>query len=112
VVYAGGYIRFIKSKTQPMLTESEVKTICAQIESGRLKPSIKTHIDHVKHVKKIVEEKQRPVEVKPAMQNANNSCPKCGETMVLRTAKSGNNKWKKFWGCSSFPKCRTDRKIV
>ena len=58
VVYTGGYIRFIKSKVQPVLTEFEVETICARIESGRLKPSFRTHRDHVKHVRTIVEEKQ------------------------------------------------------
>lgn len=28
-------------------------------------------------------------------------CPHCGKQMVLRTGKYG-----KFWGCSSFPRCR------
>ena len=35
------------------------------------------------------------------------SCPKCGESMVLRKAKSGANAGQEFWGCSAFPKCRT-----
>ena len=34
-------------------------------------------------------------------------CPKCGSTMVLRTAKSGNNAGGRFWGCSAFPRCRS-----
>lgn len=33
-------------------------------------------------------------------------CPKCGKEMVLRTAKSGVNVGKQFWGCSGFPGCR------
>ena len=33
-------------------------------------------------------------------------CPRCGSTMVERTAKSGTNAGKKFWGCSRFPACR------
>lgn len=33
-------------------------------------------------------------------------CPKCGSTMVLRTAKSGANRGGEFWGCSTFPRCR------
>lgn len=33
-------------------------------------------------------------------------CPKCGATMVARTASSGASKGKSFWGCSTFPKCR------
>lgn len=35
------------------------------------------------------------------------ACPKCGEPMVLRKAKSGANAGQEFWGCSAFPKCRT-----
>ncbi len=100
VVYAGGYIRFIKCKVQPVLTEVEVAEICRKIQSGRLKPSIKTHVEHVKHVKTIVKQKQ---------QQAENACPKCGKPMVLRTTKSGNNQGKQFWGCSGYPKCRSIR---
>lgn len=34
------------------------------------------------------------------------SCPRCGASMVLRTARRGGNAGGKFWGCSSYPKCR------
>lgn len=34
------------------------------------------------------------------------SCPRCGNPMVLRTAKRGGNAGDRFWGCSNFPKCR------
>jgi predicted RNA-binding Zn-ribbon protein involved in translation (DUF1610 family) len=102
VVYAGGYIRFIKSKQLPILTDNEVANICRALESGRLKPSIKTHVEHVRHVKTIVEQKQ---------QQAENACPKCGRPMVLRTAKSGENQGNQFWGCSGFPKCRMVKAI-
>lgn len=57
VVYAGGYIRFIKSKMQPLLSDREVLDICTRLQSGRLTPSIRTHIDHDKHVKTIIEKK-------------------------------------------------------
>ena len=33
-------------------------------------------------------------------------CPKCGDEMVLRTAKSGANSGGQFWGCTNYPKCR------
>jgi len=111
VVYAGGYIRFIKNKIEPILADNEVQDICCKIESGRLKPSIKTHINHVRHVKEIVEKKQQQPVTKPILQNTENVCPKCGEAMVLRTAKRGDNQGKQFWGCSGFPKCKTVRQI-
>jgi len=34
------------------------------------------------------------------------SCPRCGGTLVKRTAKKGSNAGKQFLGCSNFPKCR------
>ncbi len=33
-------------------------------------------------------------------------CNRCGSNMVVRTAKQGVNRGNKFWGCTSFPKCR------
>jgi predicted RNA-binding Zn-ribbon protein involved in translation (DUF1610 family) len=117
VVYIGGYVPFIKSKIEPILSDNEVQNICNKIESGRLKPSIKTHINHVKHVKTLVETKEKEeqqkkqVEVKPTLQNRENTCPKCGENRVLRTAKRGGNKGKQFWGCSGYPKCRAVSQI-
>ena len=33
-------------------------------------------------------------------------CPKCGGTLVLRTAKRGPHAGKQFYGCEGYPKCR------
>lgn len=57
VTYGKDYIRFIKSKTSPALTDSQVKEITKKIETGRLTPSFKTNREHVKHVQSIVEKK-------------------------------------------------------
>ena len=38
-------------------------------------------------------------------------CPKCGGTLVIRTAKKGDHANKTFWGCSTFPKCRYNESI-
>lgn len=94
VTYAGGYVRFIKSKKGVLFTDAEVNGIVAQIESGRLTPSFKTQREHVRHVKSVVEEKK------------NNTCPKCGSELVVRVAKKGKNKGNEFMACSGFPKCR------
>jgi len=32
-------------------------------------------------------------------------CPRCGSSMVLRTAARGANAGHQFWGCSTYPKC-------
>lgn len=95
VTKGGGYIQFIKSKTELLLSEAQVSSVLERINSGRLTPSIKTNIKHVKHVKEIISEKEN-----------SKACPKCGGTMVLRETKKGANQGKQFYGCSSFPKCR------
>lgn len=38
-----------------------------------------------------------------------NICPKCGANLMIRTAKSGANVGKQFYGCSRFPSCRYTR---
>jgi len=51
--------------------------------------------------------KGKPEEITPITQEDNTipKCPKCGNDMVLRTAKSGANKGGKFWGCRNYPNC-------
>ncbi len=34
------------------------------------------------------------------------NCPKCGSKMVIRIAKQGKNVGNRFWGCSTYPKCK------
>lgn len=36
-------------------------------------------------------------------------CPKCGASMVRRSAKKGSRAGESFWGCSMFPCCRGTR---
>jgi hypothetical protein len=42
----------------------------------------------------------------PTPINQTPSCPKCGNPMVLRKVKKGNNVGEQFWGCSNYPDCR------
>lgn len=103
VTYGGGYLRFIKSKTKPVLSDADVNEITRKIETGRLLSSFKTNREHVAHVKNIITEK---------VNNNTKACPKCGSSMVIREAKKGQNIGKKFWGCSNFPKCRAISNIT
>ncbi|MBL4765845.1 MAG: NERD domain-containing protein [Colwellia sp.] len=95
VTFARGGIDYIKRKTETLLSSEEVADVIAQIEKGRLTRGFKTNYQHIKHVKKIVREKEKT-----------KSCSKCGANMVLRKATKGKNAGNEFWGCSAFPKCR------
>jgi restriction system protein len=70
VTYTKGYINYIKSKKLPRLTETEVKSIINKIESGRLLKSFKTNREHVKYIKKIVDNKKAVQSISKTCQNA------------------------------------------
>ncbi len=95
-----GYIDYIKSYREPILSASQVKLITEQITSGRLKPSLKTDREHVKNLKS-------RHQAKPDQE-----CPRCGRAMVLRTAKKGAHSGNQFWGCSGYPSCRFTEQVT
>lgn len=101
VTYAGGCIKYIKSKDIEVFTQEQVSEFISGIRAGRLQPSIKTNREHVSHVKTIIDAKENE-----------KKCPKCGSKMLIRESKKGANAGNKFWGCSAFPKCRTIEKIT
>ena len=39
------------------------------------------------------------------------SCPSCGSDMTLRTARKGAHAGSRFYGCSTYPKCRGTRSV-
>lgn len=96
------YIKYIKSKKQPIFTESQVYEILEKIENKRIMPSFKANREHVKNVKKAISKKYDDNAPK---------CPICSSIMILREAKKGQNMGKKFWGCSDFSKCRGIRNL-
>ncbi len=116
VTQAGGYIRFIKSKINPVLSAGKVAQIVGQIQSGRLKPSPKTNREHTRHVNDIVAKKTkstRPVADIPKIKQGGegDKSPKCAGALVLRTIKTGIKVGLMFIGCSAFPPCRFVHKV-
>lgn len=94
-------IRYIKSKKAILFTDEQVTEIILAIANVRLERSFKTNKEHIAHVKEIVKLK-KDVQI----------CPECGSAMILRTARQGQQRGNKFWGCSSFPKCKTTVNIA
>lgn len=58
------------------------------------------------HPCKVADEPSAPMQTEAATPASHPVCPKCGNSMVLRTAQRGRNAGSQFWGCSNFPKCR------
>lgn len=97
VCYGGEFIRYIRSKSQRVLSDDQVSEASRAIAFGRLKPGLATHREHVRNV----ENRLDP--------SAPRRCPKCGSPMVVRTAKTGASAGSQFWGCSQFPRCRVSQ---
>ena len=118
-----GLIHYIKGKTTPVLTPAEVTRVIDTIQRGRLAANWQTHKQHVAQLKARHSEVPHPplsVAAMPVVNQVVNAaptitesltkpnplCPKCGNLMVLRTAKRGDNRGNQFWGCSRYPTCR------
>lgn len=52
VTKGAGYIRYIRSFKEPVLTDEQVQVVVDRIQSGRLAPSWKTNRDHVRNLRK------------------------------------------------------------
>lgn len=100
VTRGNGYITYIKSFSEPVLSEIEVRRTVVKIKAGRFAPSRETNRQHIENLK---------TRTKP---NTNRTCPKCGSGMILRTAKQGPNTGNQFWGCSNYPKCRVIQNVT
>ncbi len=96
-VLTGGYITYVKSKSQVVFTEAEVTRIVEAIKAGMLPKTHATHLKHVDHLRQRFE--------------STTTCGKCGSPLVLRTVKSGGNAGNQFYGCSRFPSCRYVRNV-
>lgn len=46
-----------------------------------------------------------------AQQQGAPTCPDCGKPMARRTAKSGKNAGREFWGCTGYPECKGVREV-
>ncbi|MCH4293398.1 NERD domain-containing protein [Shewanella sp. 3B26] len=95
VTYASGCVRYIKTFEQVVFSDDEYHSLIARIEEIKLKRGLVTDFKHRQHVKALVGSKSQ-----------NKQCVRCGSEMVMRESKRGDNKGKRFWGCSSYPKCR------
>ena len=95
-VLTGGCVTYVNSKRQVLFTEDEVKRIVATIKAVMLPQTHATHLQHVAHLKQRFE--------------STTTCGRCGNPLILRTARSGSNAGNQFLGCSRYPSCRYVRK--
>ena len=90
-----GFVRYIKSFRQQVFSAAEVDAMLHALQTGRRARTLATHREHVQNLKR----RSDPT--------AERQCPRCGSALVIRTRKTGINAGQQFWGCSTFPKCKT-----
>lgn len=93
------FIGYIKSFRQPVFSAPEVDAMLQALQTSRRAPTLTTHREHVQNLKRRSDTA------------AERQCPKCGNALVIRTVKSGPKTGQQFWGCSTFPRCRTMQSI-
>ncbi|MHC8353674.1 nuclease-related domain-containing protein [Pseudomonas sp. LB3P81] len=95
-----GWVQYIKSFQHTVFSDAQVTAMFHALQAGRLTPTLATRREHVQRLK----QRNDP--------SASRQCPRCGSALVVRTFKSGPRIGQQFWGCSTFPKCRTMQPIT
>lgn len=90
-VLKSGLGRYISKFTEPILTQGEVSTINETLEQHKRECNLSTR-DHVKSLKK--------------RHSSSTICPRCGSSLIIKTARKGRNAGEQFLGCESYPQCR------
>lgn len=89
-------IPYVLSHTNRILTDENVKNYSQKLEEYI--NNINFNADD--HIRNIIKNLEHPI------------CPRCGKSMVLRTARKGAKKGFQFWGCSNYPSCRATKELV
>lgn len=92
VVYKHKLLKTIKQKSTPNLSIEQVEDIASQLNKFIINNK-KEKKEHIKYVRKNIHERKKKIK--------SLICPNCGGELVVRKGKYG-----KFYGCSSFPKCK------
>lgn len=96
-VIEGNHTRYIKSKKEILLSDKEVSEAYAKLLKLKCDTPILAGFSHVKSLK------QRYA--------SDTICPKCGNGLVKRRARSGSLAGNEFLGCKSYPKCSYTKKL-
>lgn len=91
VVYPLGLLKFIKSYHTVLFTPREMWRIIEAIEDAQLAKGFKTNREHVKNLKSKKDTSSPKVKKERFKTVDNLTCPRCGNDLIIRTAKRGEN---------------------
>ena len=92
VIYDEELLATIQDYKTVCLSDADVEKVVKHLVEKNVRDEVdnKTHVRHVKKVKKEVESKM-----------SSEKCPQCGGNLVLRNGRFGS-----FYGCSNYPRCK------
>lgn len=92
VIYDEELLATIQNYRNVCLSDEDVEKVVKRLVEMNVREEVddKTHVRHVKEVKKEVDNKL-----------ASGICPQCGGSLVIRNGRYGS-----FYGCSNYPKCK------
>lgn len=100
------FVEEVVSSNNDVLTQSQIDSI-----EKKVYPYTQiTKQEKLEHINRIKNESNKIDEL-IVIDDNNQTCPRCGASLVLRTARKGDNAGKQFYGCSNYPKCRYTRNI-
>jgi len=105
VVYPLGLLKFIKSHHTVLFTPREMWRIIEEIEDAQLAKGFKTNREHVQSLKTRTDNIPKRPTAKREFKN-NLYCPRCGNDLIVRTARRGQNIGSQFYGCTGYPRCK------
>ena len=87
-----GYTSYIKSFQSVLFSDEDVNAILAALKAGMLPNTWATRRAHLESLQ--------------SRHSSTAVCPNCGQSLILRTAKSSTYAGISFYGCSTYPRCR------
>lgn len=112
-----GYLEYVKSKKQVLLSAYDVARVVRVLERVRHAPSRATNKMHVENVNanlaaKLSDQRTRHHEAAAETPSGGRHCTRCSAKMVIRSrTKAPENGQSKFYGCSNYPRCRNTAEL-
>jgi restriction system protein len=94
VTVLGGFVSYVKSFYLEILPQELVDRFVVELQRRALPKSNILRRHHVRRLR----QRSDP--------NAYRRCPKCCRRLVIRTVRRGSSAGNRFWGCSTYPKCK------
>lgn len=92
--------KYNSESNEPTMSKEDM----LKIGNAWLNRNVEIRIDYSKKYENLINDTSNS-------QEQSNLCPLCGSPLVIREAKKGNNVGHKFYGCSSFPKCKYTKQV-